>query len=251
MKYILHDTTAIDDEKLGELFIAFGYEGIGLFWAILEKIGKQEKPIKTIVLKSQLKVGRKLDKCWKFMESLGLISSNNGETFNERILSYSEKYQSKKEKTRERVAQWRENQEKEKNVTSYEHEGNACKVKESKVKESKEREQEKESISPQKNESENTVHQSNNLENSNLFRKPNIPTKEQVWEVFSRGGGTKEMAKSFWEKHDGTGWYLNGSPIINYSSLANKFIENWNRYEQKDKNRFTQPDPAKVKISLP
>jgi hypothetical protein len=137
MKYILHDTNAIDDEKMTELFLEYGYEGIGLFWCVLEKIGKQEKPIKTKVLKSQLKVGKKLDKCWNFMESIGILSSNNGETFNERILSYSETYKIKKEKNKEKISQWRENQTVEKNVTGYEPSCNPPKVKESKVKESK------------------------------------------------------------------------------------------------------------------
>lgn len=141
MKYFLHDCNAFDDEKISELFINFGYEGIGLFYTILEKIGKQEKPIKTTVLKAQLKVGKRLEKCWKFMEEIGIINTSNGETFNERILSYSESYSIKKEKTRKRISEWRENQEVAKNVTSYKEECNHSKVKESKVKESKEREE--------------------------------------------------------------------------------------------------------------
>lgn len=135
MKYFLHDCNALNDEKISELIVAHGYEGLGLFYSVLEKIGAQEKPVKTTVLKHQLNVGKKLDKCWSFMEEIGLISSNNGETFNERILSYSEKYQIKKEKNRERISQWRENQVDAENVTSYELICNASKVKESKVKE--------------------------------------------------------------------------------------------------------------------
>ena len=100
MKYFLHDSSAFDDEKISELFINFGYEGLGLFYTVLEKLAKQEKPIKTSVLKHQLKVGKKLQKCWNFMESLDILSSNNGDTFNERILSYSKTYQIKKEKTK-------------------------------------------------------------------------------------------------------------------------------------------------------
>lgn len=69
------------------------------------------------------------------------------------------------------------------------------------------------------------------LEGSNLFRKPIIPTKQEVWEHFQRNGATKEMAKSFFEKHDGVGWHLNGSPIVNWSALANRFISNWNKKE--------------------
>ena len=137
VKYFLHDTSSFDDDKIGELFMTYGYEGLGLFYTILEKIAKQEKPIKTSVLKSQLRVGKKLEKCWEFMESLGLIQSNNGETFNLRLLSYSEKYAIKKQKNKERVSQFRENQQDTENVTHYKEDCNAPKVKESKVKESK------------------------------------------------------------------------------------------------------------------
>ena len=41
MKYYLHDTSAFLDEKITELYINFGYEGLGLFYTILEKIAFQ------------------------------------------------------------------------------------------------------------------------------------------------------------------------------------------------------------------
>jgi len=94
--------------------MAHGYEGLGLFYTILERLAFQEQPIKTDVLKTQLKIGKKLGKQLKFMESLGILSSNNGETFNEKLLKNSQNYIIKKEKTKKRVAKFRENQE---NVT--------------------------------------------------------------------------------------------------------------------------------------
>ena len=137
MKYYLHDSNSFNDEKITELFISFGYEGLGLFYTILEKLAQQEKPIKTNVLKAQLKVGKKLQKCWDFMESIELISSNNGETFNEQLLNFSGKYEIKKEKNKKRISEWRKNQELTKNVTCYENVCNTDKVNKSKVKESK------------------------------------------------------------------------------------------------------------------
>jgi hypothetical protein len=136
MKYFLHDTNSFDDEKITELFIKFGYEGLGLFYTLLEKIAKQEKPVKTSVLKTQLKVKKRLEKCWCFMEEIGLISSRNGETFNEKLLNYSEMYQIKKEKTRKKVQEWREKQSDANTVTGYVPVSNLPKVKLSKVKES-------------------------------------------------------------------------------------------------------------------
>ena len=61
MKYFLHDSNAFNDEKITELYINFGYEGLGLFYTILEKLAGQEKPVKTLVLKKQLNVGKKLE----------------------------------------------------------------------------------------------------------------------------------------------------------------------------------------------
>jgi len=133
MKYFLHDTDSFNDEKITELYIKFGYEGLGLFYTILEKMAKQEKPIKADVLKHQLKIGKRLNKCWLFMEQIDLISSNNGETFNKQLLNFSEKYQIKKEKTRKKVSEWREKQKVTENVTSYVSVRNEPKVKESKV----------------------------------------------------------------------------------------------------------------------
>ena len=67
MKYFLHDTSAFDDEKITILFIEFGFEGLGLFYTILEKLAKQEKPLPEIVLKKHLKIGKKLQKQLDFM----------------------------------------------------------------------------------------------------------------------------------------------------------------------------------------
>jgi hypothetical protein len=137
MKYYLHDSSSFNDEKITELYLEFGYEGLGLFYTILEKLALQEKPIKTKVLKHQLNVGKKLEKCWSFMEEIDLISSNNGETFNKQLLNFSQKYQVSKEKNAKRIAEWRENQQLSENVTRYEHVSNTPKVNKSKVNEIK------------------------------------------------------------------------------------------------------------------
>lgn len=134
MKYYLHDSNSFNDEKITELYIKYGYEGLGIFYTILEKLAQQEKPIKTEVLKAQLGIGKRLNKCWSFMEEIGIISSSNGDTFNKQLLNYSEKYQIKKEKNRKKIEEWRVKHE---NVTSYEPVSNSPKVKLSKVKLSK------------------------------------------------------------------------------------------------------------------
>lgn len=80
------------------------------------------------------------------------------------------------------------------------------------------------------------------IKNSNLFRKPVIPSFEKVHEVFVMSGGTKEMSEKFYQKHESTGWYLNGSPIVNYSALIPKFIMHWKQNEtKKGKNETSVP----------
>ncbi len=74
------------------------------------------------------------------------------------------------------------------------------------------------------------------LKNSNLFRSPTVPTKSQVWEAFSFQGGTKEMAKGFYEKYESVSWFKNGSPITNFKSLVPSFIMNWQNNEKSKKS---------------
>lgn len=177
MKYFLHDTSAFDDEKITELYLNFGYEGLGLFYTCLEKIGKQEKPVKTEILKAQLRIGKRLEKCWLFMEQIGLLSSNNGETFNKQLLNYSEKYQIKKEKTREKVSEWRKKQQDTENVTGYVPVSNPPKVKESKV--NKEEELRSRSL----------IFKNQILEFKNQY--PAIPTLKEFFDYWSEPNKSK------------------------------------------------------------
>ena len=137
MKYYLHDSNSFNDEKITMLHMEYGFEGVGLFYVILEKLAFQEKPVSEKVLKAQLNIRKKLEKQLNFMYEIGLLSIKNGEVFNENILKVSEKYQIKKQKNRERVAAFRENKEKSENVTRYNSVCNTPKVKKSKEKKSK------------------------------------------------------------------------------------------------------------------
>jgi uncharacterized protein YdaU (DUF1376 family) len=96
----------------------------------------------------------------------------------------------------------------------------------------------------------NTKIINNNLQNSNIFRKANIPTFEEVHMKFLQNGGTEEMAKRFFNKHESTEWFLSGSPIRNFSSLIPSYISSWKQNESKKDFKNQMPDPTKVKISL-
>lgn len=66
-----------------------------------------------------------------------------------------------------------------------------------------------------------------------LFRQPKVPSKREVWEAFSYRGGTKEMAKAFYDKYEALGWYLNSSPIVNFTNLVPNFVQRWKDNESK------------------
>ena len=86
------------------------------------------------------------------------------------------------------------------------------------------------------------------LKNSNLFRKPTIPTFETVYESFKRNGGNKDQATKFYDKHNSTGWYLNGSPIVNFNNLIASFISNWNKNEAGKFKTTTDVTNAIIKL---
>lgn len=125
MKFFKHNTTSIQEEGLSRVLLEFGYEGVGLYFAIIERLTFAEKPINTEVLKSQLKVGKKLEKIWKFLESLEIIYTKNGETFSKLCENFIETYEENKNKTKKRVSQFRDNQTDKKNVTCYKQNCNA------------------------------------------------------------------------------------------------------------------------------
>ena len=72
------------------------------------------------------------------------------------------------------------------------------------------------------------------LKNSNLNREPNKPTYQTVYEYFYKLGASEDMAINFFNKHEGTGWYINGSPIKNFTTLASNFINTWNKNKQEN-----------------
>jgi hypothetical protein len=194
MKYFLHDTASFEDEKISELFINYGYEGLGLFYTLIEKMARQEKPIKTSVLKHQCKVGKRLEKCWSFLEEIDLISSNNGETFNKQLLNFSEKYQIKKEKNAKRISQWRDKQALAENVTHSERSCNNPKVKKSKV---------------------------------NIY----IPEIDEVIKYFLENGYKAEAARNAWKYYDESSWIdSNGKKVLNWKQ---KMRGVWFRDENK------------------
>ena len=206
MKYYLHDTNSFSDEKITQLFIKFGYEGVGLFYVILEKLAFQEKPVLESVLKTQLQIRKRLQKQLDFMYEIDLLSLKNGEVFNKNILKNTEKYQEKKKKNAKRISEWREKQTDTENVTCYESVRNTDKV--SKVKESKVNNKE-------------SKEQIKNLPPTKTLKEiKDIKTKDfknEMWEVVGKLNGDQ----SFWTNNE--------------NSECKKFCDYWTESKPKGK----------------
>lgn len=82
--------------------------------------------------------------------------------------------------------------------------------------------------------------------------KPNIPTKQQVWECFVRNDGTKEMAKKFWDEMEATGWYRKGSPVRNFAAIVPGWVTTWKEIESGRKGQKNggniKPDARAVDV---
>lgn len=74
---ILHDINATRDEKFSKLLLKFGYEGSGFFWAIVESLYINEKPIDMDTIRFCALSGKMSDKKVKdmvnFMVEIGLL----------------------------------------------------------------------------------------------------------------------------------------------------------------------------------
>lgn len=69
---------------------------------------------------------------------------------------------------------------------------------------------------------------------------PKIPAFEDVHRIFLSNGGTQEQAKAFFDKYESTGWYKNGSPIVNWVALVASFISNWQQFRKNTQQSKTE-----------
>lgn len=106
----------------------------------------------------------------------------------------------------------------------------------------------KEELEEKESKEEREVSSAISLKNSNLFRKPKVPSLEEVQMNFVSCGGNKEMAEAFFNKHSAVDWFLKGSPITNYKTLIPNFIKIYNENESKSKSNKTRQQTTNESI---
>ena len=106
----------------------------------------------------------------------------------------------------------------------------------------------KEELEEKESKEEKEVSSAISLKNSNLFRKPKVPSLEEVQMNFVSCGGNKEMAEAFFNKHSAVDWFMKGSPITNYKTLIPNFIKIYNENESKSKSNKTRQQTTNESI---
>lgn len=223
--YFSHDYNAHNDTKILYMRQDLGMEGYGIYWFLVESLADSGGilPLKIVpVLAKQMDVSEA--KVNTIINSYELFQIVDSQFFSERLIKHLELREGLSEAGRI-GAQKR-----------WEIHKNGGAIRGANAKERKGKEK-------KGNKKESTLTENNPLKNSNLFRQPNIPTYQEVLEHFKRNGGTEEMAKIFYDKHSGVGWFNKGTPITNFRYFVSSFITNFNNFN-KNKNGTNKQPPA-------
>lgn len=211
--YFSHDYNAHNDAKILYMRHELGMEGYGIYWFLVETLADSGGilPLNIIpILAKQMDVSEA--KVNVLINTYNLFQIIDGQFFSKRLIEHLELRNALSEAGKLGAkARW----EIHKNGGAIGHpNAKERKGKEIKVKEIK----------------ESTHSENSSLKNSNLFRQPNIPTFEEVLHHFKNSGGTEEMAKIFFDKHSGVGWFNKGNPITNFRYFVSSFITNFNNF---------------------
>ncbi len=221
--YFSHDSNSRNDEKIIALRIKHGWEGYGLYWAIIEKL-RESSDYQLSVNYNLLAFDLRTDneKIKSIVTGFGLFTIEDdffySKSLCDRMLIKDEASDRARKKALKR---WGQNDEAlqlhEKNDATallQQPKNDAKKVKESKGK--KESDAPSEEIKPPKPALSAVMP-------SNYSRPPSAPTLRQVEECFARLGKMEE-AKGFYDYYEGLNWHKGITPIINWASFANRWV---------------------------
>jgi len=251
--YFSHDYNAHDDVKVLFLRQQLGMEGYGIFWFLIESLADSGGilPMKIIpVLAMQMQVTEA--KVNGVITQYDLFKFTEENFFSERLISHLQLRKSLSESGKKgAISRWNNGGAislPNGNPNAKERKGKEKKGKEINKDNNifKENTEIKEQNNLESNPTQNVL-----LEKSNLFATPNIPTYDQVEERFVMCGGTKEMARNFFDKNEATGWFYKGSAIKNFASLVPGYVKQWVENDLKKPKTTFQPITPKRESYVP
>ena len=165
--YFSHDANAQDDEKILDLRADYGWEGYGLYWAVIELMRNQSDYMLDNGERIYKKLAIKFNVKEEFMENFindcceyGLFVNENGKIYSESFLERMGEYEKRKQAARKAAnARWNNDSNADEDAKEKQElcdriaqaiqsvcDGNASKVKESKVNEIKDKLKDKDYI---------------------------------------------------------------------------------------------------------
>jgi len=211
--YFSHDYDSRQDEKIKDLLYHYGFEGYGIFWALIEDLYINENQLKCDYKRISYEFRVDEIKVKSIINDFGLFTIE-GENFysssiNKRLTFRSEKKEKAKQSAEKRWKNATTNANASKNDAT--EDANASKndaIKESKVKESilKDIKEERE----------------------------NARTLVECLEIFTRNG-KPEYAEAFYNYYESIGWVKAGNPIVNLTAA----VQTWILKEQEFLNNKT------------
>ena len=208
--YFSHDYNARNDTKILYMRQELGMEGYGIYWYLIEALADSGGilPLKIVPV-----LAKQMDSTQVKVEGIimnyDLFEVADNQFFSQRLIQHLELRNSLSEAGKTGAKNRWKNREAN-GLAIGDPNANKSKVNKIKVKEIKE-----------------SKLDNSHLLNSNLYRQPIIPILEEVEQAFLSSGGNKEMAKIFFDKNSATGWFLKGSPIVNFRNLLPSFIANF------------------------
>jgi hypothetical protein len=207
--YFSHDYDSRQDEKIKDLIYHYGFEGYGIFWALIEDLYINENMLKCDYKRIAYEFRVDEMKVKSIINDFGLftIECENfySSSINKRLTFRSEKKEKAKQSAEKRWKNATPNANASKNdanaskTNATEH-ANASKndaIKESKVKESILKDIKGESISTR--------------------------TLVECLEIFTRNG-KPEYAEAFYNYYESIGWVKAGNPIVNLTAAVQTWI---------------------------
>ena len=207
--YFSHDYDSRQDEKIKDLLYHYGFEGYGIFWALIEDLYMNENQLKCDYKRIAYEFRIDEIKVKSIINDFGLFTIEDenfySNSINKRLTFRSEKKEKAKQSAEKRWKNATTNANASKNdanasKTHDTEDANASKndaIKESKVKESILKDIKGESVSTR--------------------------TLVECLEIFTRNG-KPEYAEAFYNYYESIGWVKAGNPIVNLTAAVQTWI---------------------------
>lgn len=233
MNWFKHDYSAAEDDKILELRAIYGWQGYGVFFAILEYMCKTEKGIDRKRIGSlRMVLGTVEGYLEGYLEdtlNIGLFYEEDGIIWNQRIRDHIESIQHRREegskagkKSAEKRREKQENEGQSK-VTFNQPSRlpsrlpSTDKIRVDKIREDK-------------------------ILNERVYERPRTKDDNKLIDFFKNNGSTPEEAARFFSYYNSQGWLKNNNmPISDWESLAYSWIQRAlhdPRYKPKAEKQF-------------